>query len=79
MNALQKLTPDRKKDKGLEIEQWWRVHLQGLQAFCADARIRRELTIPYNPQQNGVAERKNRAIIRVAKEMIHDQNMPMFL
>jgi transposase InsO family protein len=24
--------------------------------------IRREMTIPHNPQQNGVAERKNRSI-----------------
>ena len=27
--------------------------------FCKEARIKRELTIPYNPQQNGVAKRKN--------------------
>ena len=35
--------------------------------------------MPYNPQQNGVAERKNRAIIGVVKAMIHDQDLPMFL
>ena len=27
--------------------------------YCVEAGIRREFTIPYNPQQNGVAERKN--------------------
>ena len=26
--------------------------------FCKDVKIKRELTTPYNPQQNGVAERK---------------------
>jgi hypothetical protein len=37
------------------------------------------LTTPYNPQQNGVAERKNRSIIEAAKAMINDQNLPMHL
>ena len=41
--------------------------------------IKRELTIPYNPQQNGVAERKNRSIMKVVKSMIHDQDLLMYL
>eukprot|EP00253_Pinus_taeda_P014280 PITA_14280 len=40
--------------------------------YCAKASIRREFTVPYNPQQNGVAERKNRSIVGVAKAMLHD-------
>jgi transposase InsO family protein len=47
--------------------------------FCAGEGIRRELTIPYNPQQNGVAERKNRAIVGAARAMLHDQGLPLFL
>ena len=27
--------------------------------LCRESWIKRELTVPYNPQQNGVAERKN--------------------
>jgi transposase InsO family protein len=38
--------------------------------FCKDVGIKRELTTPYNPQQNGVAERKNRTI---------NQDLPMYL
>jgi hypothetical protein len=37
------------------------------------------LTTPYNPQKNGVAERKNRSIVEAAKAMIHDQNLPRHL
>ena len=48
-------------------------------AFCAAAGIRRELIVPYNPEQNGVAERKNRTICGAARSMIHDQGLPMFL
>jgi transposase InsO family protein len=47
--------------------------------FCIEAGIKREYTIPYNPQQNGVAERKNITIIEATKAMIHDQNLPMIL
>ena len=31
--------------------------------FSKEARIKRELTIPYNPQPNKVVERKNRTIV----------------
>jgi len=40
--------------------------------FCAEVGVRREFRVPYHPQQNGVAERKNRSIIGVAKAMLHD-------
>ena len=30
-----------------------------LVTFCKEARIKRELIVPYNPQHNGVIERKN--------------------
>ena len=47
--------------------------------YCKEVGIKRELTIPYNPQQNGVAERTNRSIMEAIKVMIHDQNIPMYL
>jgi hypothetical protein len=47
--------------------------------FCKDVKIKRELTTPYNPQQNGVAERKNKTIMEVVKTMIHDQDLSMHL
>jgi transposase InsO family protein len=47
--------------------------------FFKDVKIKRELTTPYNPQQNGVAERKNITIMEAVKTMIHDQDLPMCL
>jgi hypothetical protein len=34
------------------------------------------LTVPYDPQQNGVVEMKNRAICEVAKEIMFEQDLP---
>ena len=47
--------------------------------LCKEERIKRDLTIPYNPQQNGVAERKNRYIMEAMKAVIHDQDLSMYL
>jgi hypothetical protein len=47
--------------------------------LCWASRIKRELHVPYNPQQNGVAERKNRTIYEAARAMMYDQNLPLFL
>ena len=46
---------------------------------CKDSGIKRELSTPYNPQQNGIVERKNRMIMEVARAMLHDQDLPMHL
>jgi transposase InsO family protein len=43
--------------------------------FYTQEGIRRQLTVPYSPQQNGVAERKNRVIVGAARSMLHDQGL----
>ena len=47
--------------------------------FYRKAGIKRELTVPYNPQQNGVAERKNRTVCEAARAMMCDQDLPTSL
>jgi transposase InsO family protein len=47
--------------------------------FCIEVGIKRDYIVPYNPQRNGVAERKNRTLIEATKAMIHDQNLPMIM
>jgi len=62
-----------KSDNGGEYTSKYFVNV------CKDVGIKRELTTPNNPQQNGVAERKNITIMEVMKTMIHDQDLPMHL
>jgi hypothetical protein len=47
--------------------------------YCAAERIKKELIVPYNPQQNGVAECKNKTIVEAVCAVIHDQGFSMFL
>ena len=47
--------------------------------LCIQESIMRQLTVPYTPEQNGVAERKNRSIVGVARAMLHEQPLPFFL
>ena len=45
--------------------------LNEFKELCKDSGINRELTTPYNPQHNGVAERKNRTIMEATRAMLH--------
>lgn len=49
------------------------------QEFCTKVEIRREWTIPYNPPQNEVAERKNRSISKATRAMLYGQELKCYL
>ncbi|KAM7488108.1 hypothetical protein LguiB_025592 [Lonicera macranthoides] len=44
--------------------------------FCNENGIRRQLTAAYTPQQNGVAERKNRTIMNMVRSMLSEKKIP---
>ncbi|KAI3824291.1 hypothetical protein L1987_05744 [Smallanthus sonchifolius] len=46
-----------------------------MELFCLKKGIRHEFSAPYTPQQNGVAERKNRTLIETARTMLSDAKL----
>lgn len=49
------------------------------ESFCEYHGIKREMTIRYTPQQNGIDERKNRTLVEMVCCMIQLNNLPFFL
>nr|GEZ61900.1 retrovirus-related Pol polyprotein from transposon TNT 1-94 [Tanacetum cinerariifolium] len=69
------------KEKGLKIKSMRSDRVgeflsKEFNKFCEDNRIRRFLTAPYSPQQNGVVKRKNRTILNMVQIMLKTKKMP---
>jgi hypothetical protein len=50
-----------------------------LKLWCHKQGIEIQLTAPYSPSQNGIAERTNRTLVELTCTMIRGQNLPEFL
>ncbi|KAI3819481.1 hypothetical protein L1987_13320 [Smallanthus sonchifolius] len=48
-----------------------------MELFCLKKGTRHEFSTSYMPQQNGVAERKNRTLIETARTMLSDVKLPV--
>lgn len=46
------------------------------QEYCKEQGIKRQLTAAYTPQQNGVAERKNRSVMNMTRCMLMGMGVP---
>lgn len=44
--------------------------------YCKEKGIRRQLTTAYTPQQNGIAERKNRTVMNMVRSMLSARKVP---
>nr|GEY35444.1 putative ribonuclease H-like domain-containing protein [Tanacetum cinerariifolium] len=53
-------------DNGTEFEN------ADINQFCGLKGIKREFSVPMTPQQNGIAERKNRTLIKAARTLLAD-------
>ncbi|GJV35802.1 reverse transcriptase domain-containing protein [Tanacetum coccineum] len=58
-------------DNGTEFKNY------AMNVLCAKKGIKREFSVARTPQQNGVAERKNRTLIEAARTMLADSLLPI--
>lgn len=45
-------------------------------SYCEDSGISRHFTAPYSPQQNGVAERRNRTVVAMIRSFLKERQLP---
>jgi transposase InsO family protein len=70
-NQLDKSIKALGNDRGREYlsEQFKRL--------CDEKGIKRPLTMPSTPQQNGMAERRNRTLLEMVRSMMTQANLPI--
>ncbi|GJU64252.1 putative ribonuclease H-like domain-containing protein [Tanacetum coccineum] len=69
-NQLNKKVKGIRCDNGIEFKNAKLVEL------CGKRGIKRDYSNPRTPQQNGVAERKNKTLIEAARTMLADSKLP---
>ncbi|GKB32056.1 putative ribonuclease H-like domain-containing protein, partial [Tanacetum coccineum] len=65
-----------KKVKIIRCDNGTEFRNRVMSAFCEDKGIKKEFSAARTPQQNGVAERRNRTLIEVARAMLADSKLP---
>lgn len=68
-------TKSRLKLKCLKFDRGGELCFGEFNSFCEMHRIKRQLSAPKTPQQNGVVERKNRIVLDVARTMLTEGNV----
>jgi hypothetical protein len=46
-------------------------------AHCTESGVKRQLTAPYSPQQNGVVERRNQTILSMVQSLLKAKSVPV--
>ena len=64
-----------KSIKILRSDQGGEYKLGDFIKYCKDHGIVQQFTVPHTPQQNGVAERKNRTLVECARSMMKGKNL----
>ena len=67
------------KVKCFRTDRGGEFHSEEFKVYCEENGIKRQLTTPYSPQQNGVVERKNRTIMSCVRSMLKEKKLPLEL
>ncbi|KAJ4820740.1 polyprotein [Rhynchospora pubera] len=62
--------------KALRSDRGGEFQSNEFKQFCEKEGVLQQLTTPYTPEQNGVAERKNRTVVELARSMLKSKNLP---
>ncbi|XP_076911757.1 uncharacterized protein LOC143569828 [Bidens hawaiensis] len=62
--------------KTLRTDRGGEFYSNQFNEFCQQEGIKRQLTAPYTPQQNGVVERRNRTILGMTISLLKTMNVP---
>lgn len=80
MEYIEKLkTQFGRKPKIFRTDRGTEYINERLQSYLSKEGIRYECTVGYAPEQNGIAERKNRTLVEAARSMITDSGLPKSL
>ncbi|GJR75722.1 putative ribonuclease H-like domain-containing protein [Tanacetum coccineum] len=69
-NLVDKKVKIIRSDNGTEFKN------KVMDDFCREKGIKREYSVARTPRQNGVAERRNRTLIKAARTMLADSKLP---
>ena len=64
------------KMKALRTDRGGEFTSKEFSKYCEGLEIKRFLTTPYSPQQNGVVERRNQTIMAMATTLLKSKNVP---
>ncbi|WVZ94479.1 hypothetical protein U9M48_040366 [Paspalum notatum var. saurae] len=62
--------------RALRIDHGGEFTAKNFTDYCAELGVRRELTVPYTLQQNGVVERRNQTVVAAVRSMLKGKNLP---
>ena len=78
-NYLTHLSTHGRTPRAMRTDRGKEYVNEPLQTWCRERGIDTQLTAPYSPSQNGIAERANCTLVELARAMITAQKVPEFL